>query len=446
MTLVAQRYLGGLRDVVTGRRRVYYGWLVLSVGTVAMALGSGLSMAALGLYVQPLEREFGWTRAEVSLGFSASVLAGGLAGPLVGIWIDARGPRASIVAGGILAALSFVLLAATETLWQFYLFYALHAVCRQMMFFLPFQALLSRWFERRRGVALSILGSGFSIGGFIILPIVALMIGWLDWRGAYLVSGLVMALFFIPAGLFVVRNRPPDVGERRDGHEADAFEARDEHRPAFANAGMSLREAIRTPFFWTCAVGFMLLFFGMVGWTVHQVPFYESKGISRTTAALIVSLSAGLSIFTRLGMGLIADRFERFEGIVVALLALLALSMATLLVSTSPVAIAVAVLFWVIGASAGPMVETLVLLKAFGVRYFATILGAVLVVETSGEIISPSVAGAIFDRSGSYEAALIMFASAFGLGIVLFLVAARMKLPLGQRAGLPPDVERVSAA
>jgi cyanate permease len=128
----------------------------------------------------------------------------------------------------------------------------------------------------------------------------------------------------------------------------------------------------------------MLFFFGMIGWAVHQVPFYESKGMSRGTAALIVSLSAGASIVARLSMGIIADRFQRFETVVALLMALLFSAMATLLISTAWFAIGTYLMFWVIGASAGPMVESLVLIKAFGVRHFGAILGAMLLIVMLG--------------------------------------------------------------
>ncbi|HLF70626.1 MAG TPA: MFS transporter [Dehalococcoidia bacterium] len=419
-------YLSGARDLLRGRRRVYYGWWVLAVGTIGMALGSGLSMSSFGLYVAPLEQEFGWTRAEVSLGYSVSVLAGGLSAPLIGHWVDSRGARSAIVVGGLMVAVSFVLLAVTQSLWQFYVFYGVHALFRQMMFFLPFQALTSRWFERKRGLALSILGSGFSLGGFVVLPMIAVAIGELGWRGAYLFSGVVIFAFFLPAGL-IIRNQPSDVGQQVDGDKGTPVEARAAQVVRDEAPGMTLREAARTPFFWICAFGFMLLFFGMMGWMAHQIPFYESKGISRATATLIVSLSAGVSMFARLAMGHVAGRFERFEGIVIVLMALLMAAMATLLVSTSALAIGVFLLFWVIGASAGPMVESLVLIKAFGIRHFATILGAMLVIETAGQILSPALAGEIYDRTGSYDGALILFMAAFGAGLLLFLVAARVK-------------------
>jgi sugar phosphate permease len=346
---------------------------------------------------------------------------------LVGYWIDAKGARSAIIVGGALCALSYILLASTQTLWQFYVFYAVHAFCRQLMFFIPFQSLVGQWFRRRRGVALSILGSGFSIGGFAILPLMAVMIDALGWRGAYLFSGALVAAFFLPAGLLIIRNRPADVGEYVDG-DAEAVAV-----PAAAAAlveddrSVTLKQAMRMPLFWVLAFGFMFLFFGMMGWMVHQVPFYESQGMSRGTAAMIVSLSAGASVIARLSMGLVADRFQRFEVAVIGLLGLMFLAMGTLLISTSPPAIALFLLFWVTGASAGPMVESLVLIKAFGMRFFGSILGACLVVETLGQIISPSLAGKIYDDTGSYDGALMLFMSTFAAGMVLFAIAARMR-------------------
>jgi predicted MFS family arabinose efflux permease len=228
----------------------------------------------------------------------------------------------------------------------------------------------------------------------------------------------------------LIRNRPSDKGQHVDGDAGVPREAEGIAPQTVARSGMTLRQAVRTPVFWIYGVGFMLLFFGMMGWQLHQVPFYESVGMSRAAAALIVSASAALSIVARLTMGVVSARFERFEGMTMLLFACLFLAMATLLVSTSIPAIGVFMLFWVIGTSAGPMVESLVLIKAFGVRHFATILGAILVIETLGQIFSPALAGAIYDRTGSYDAALVMFMAVFAAGLVMFAIASRMALPV----------------
>ncbi len=417
--------------VLSGRKPIFYGWWLLAASVAAMALGSGVSFWAFGLYIEPLEQQFGWSRAQVSFGFSAALLVSGLSGPLVGRWVDVRGPRSAILVGAILTALSYLLLATTSSLWQWYLYSAINAVFRQLMFFIPFMALISRWFDRRRGIATSILGTGFSLGGFVVVPFVRLAIDSLGWQQSFVVSGAVVAIVFLPIGLFVVRNSPADSGLRADGQsnaEAAAAPPRE--------VGLTLREALRTPLFWVLACGFMTFFFGMFGWLVHQVPFYESVGISRGTAALIVSLSAGASIGTRLVAGVLADRAARFEMVAMGLAVVLIAAMVTISISTAPTAIVIFVGLWIVGTAGGPMMEALILTRAFGVTHFATILGAVVVVETIGQITSPTLTGAIYDATGSYEIALLVFIGTFSTSLVLFAIALRLARPLEARRAL----------
>ena len=411
-------------QVLSGRRKVFYGWWLLAASVAAMALGSGVSFWAFGLYIEPLEAEFGWSRAQVSLGFSAALLVSGVSGPLVGRWVDVRGPRSAIIVGATLTALSYLLLATTSSLWEWYVFSSINAVLRQLMFFIPFMALISRWFDRRRGIATSILGTGFSLGGFVVVPWVRLAIDELGWQASFVVSGALVAVVFLPIALFVVRNSPAEGGLLPDG------EVRLEGAPArIPEVGMTLREALRTPLFWVLACGFMSFFFGMFGWLVHQVPFYESVGISRGMAAFIVSGAAGASIITRLIAGALADRAGRFEVVAIGLAVVLIAAMVTLSISTSTPAIVLFVGLWIIGTAGGPMMEALILTRAFGVTHFATILGAVVVVETVGQILSPTITGAIYDATGAYDLALLLFIGTFSVSLVLFAIASRMTHP-----------------
>lgn len=410
-------------------RRIYYGWVILAASVAAMTVVSGLAAWSLGLYVRPLEEEFGWSRAQVSIGFSAGILVSGLAGPAIGRLVDRFGPRSSVIAGSILAALTFQLLAATGSLWQWYLFSAINAAARQMMFFIPFQALTSRWFDRRRGAALSILGIGFSLGGFVVLPLLALVIEVTDWRGGFVFSGVISAGLVLPLAIFVLRDDPTP-------EETEAFgEARDRQgvsRPAAAS--VTLAQAVRLPIFWVLAIGLMLFFYGMIGWTVHLVPFFESRDLSRETAALLVSLASGAGILSRLALGTIVDRFERFERLGAALIALLAVAMGVLLLHAGIPGILIFLGLWVIGTTTGSMVEALTLTRAFGMAHFATILGAIVVIETLGEILSPSLAGLIFDTTGSYDWALVMYVLTFSGSAAMFAIASRMAYPARQAA------------
>ena len=410
------------------RPGIYYGWWLLAASVVAMAFGSGFSFWSFGLYISPLESQFGWNRTEVSIGFSIALAASGVASPLVGHLIDTRGPRSSILIGTTLSCLSFLLLAQTHSLWQWYAFNGINAVFRQMMFFIPFQTLVSRWFDARRGVALSILGVGFSMGGFAVVPLMRFVIDRFDWEGAFYFSSLATALVFLPVGLLVVRNSPAEMGLPVDGHRV---RRRATHVPTKAGPSIPLSRALRTPLFWMIALGLSLMFYGMFGWTVHQVPFWESHGFSRETGALFVSAGAGIGILFRLSLGVIPDRIPRFELAGMAFTACLAFCMLTLLIlGATPAGISIYLAFYIVGGAGGPMIEALLLTRAFGVTHFATLLGVVVVVETIGQIISPTVAGAIYDSTGSYDGALLMFVCTFALSFTMFLIALRTPRPI----------------
>lgn len=411
--------------VLRGRRKLYYGWWMLGAAVLAVALGGGVSFWSFGLYVSPLEDQFGWSRADVSLGFSFSLLAGGLCGPLVGYWIDSRGVRSGIVAGAIVTCLTYALLATTHSLWQWYLYNALNAAARQFMFIIPFQTLVSRWFDRKRGLALSFLGSGFSLGGLTVLPLMTLVIDVAGWRGGFVFSGVALALLYIPIGLLIVKNHPSDIGEHPDGEPPADRGA----QPA-TMVGLTLGETLRQPIFWVISLGLMLFLYGLLGWQVHQVPFFQSKGFSRDTAALIVSLSAGLGMVARIAMGLVSDRFGRFEVVIMGLALFLIAGATTLLVSSAWPAIVLFLAFWIVGTSAGPMIEALVLTRAFGVVNFASIFGVIVVIEMAGQIVSPTAAGFIFDKTGSYDGALVMFICTYAACFVLFGIASRMRQPV----------------
>jgi predicted MFS family arabinose efflux permease len=295
------------------------------------------------------------------------------------------------------------------------------------MFIIPFQTLVSRWFDRKRGLALSFLGSGFSLGGLTVVPLMTLVIDSLGWRGGFIFSGIMLACVFVPITLFILRDHPRDGGDHPDG-EAPT----DRTTLAASMSGIRLGQAIRLPIFWVLALALMLLLYGMLGWQVHQVPFFESKGFSRGTVALIVALSAGAGMIARVVMGLYADRFARFEIAIMVLAGILILANVTLLLGASVEAITVFLLLWVIGTSAGPIVEALVLTRAFGLAHFASIFGAIIVIEMAGQIVSPTVAGAIFDSTGSYDWALLMFIVTYAAAALLFGIASRMKQPVGE--------------
>ena len=424
--------------MLRGRKKIYYGWWMLAGSVLAMAVGSGVSFWSFGLYIGPLEDEFDWSRAAISGGFSISLLLSGLIAPFVGRWIDRYGPRRVLLIGAVLTALSYLLLAITTELWHWYLFQSINAVFRQMMFFMPFQALVSRWFDRKRGLAVGILATGFSLGGFVVVPLMRLTIDAVGWEGSFVVAGIAITAIFLPLGWFLIRDHPADVDASVDGDPVPRGE-----RAPRTFTGITVSAAIRMPLFWLIAFALMAFFYGMFGWMIHAVPYYESVGISTGGAAALVSIAAGGGIFSRLAFGFLADRISSIEAASVVLALFLCGAMLTLLISgASTVGIAIFVALFIVGSGGGPMIEPLLLTRAFGVAHFASLLGVIAVVETTGQIVSPTAAGAIFDATNSYDWALVMFAIALLVSMTLFWLASRLPRPVIPGGDLPGQTAR----
>ncbi len=408
------------------KKKTFYGWWLVAAAMTNMALVSGISFWSYGLYFGPLEDEFGWSRAEASLGVSSALLFGGLFAPLVGKIVDLRGPRFSIIVGSVLTIGGYLLLATTSALWQWYLFNGLLSGVTMMMFYIPFQALVSRWFDHSRGLAFSLVDIGFLLGGALVVPLMRFVIDTYGWQAGLVFSAFVVALTSLPVGIFVVRDSPQTAGHQVDGRPPDGRSV-----PVAAGRGVPLSAAIRMPVFWLIALGFTFFFYGIVGWAVHQVPFWESHGYSRSTATLLIALAAGLGIGFRIGFGLLANRIHRYENAAVVFSLVLAFSMIVILVDAQPAAIGLFIVFWIVG-SGGVLVEPLLIARSFGTTTFATILGSLIFIETGFQVASPTLAGLIFDSTGSYDLALVMFILTFLLGAGMFAAAGRFRSPLDQ--------------
>ena len=385
-----------------------------------MAIASGVSFWVLGYYVTPLEEEFGWSRTLLQTGISISLLISGAASPLAGKVVDSRGPRFSIIAGTILTCGTYLLLATTSSIVEWYLYSSLNAFFRGFMFYIPFQVLISRWFDRKRGRAVGIMAMGFSLGGFIA-PLMQQIIDSIGWESSFIFAAVVLAASFLPIGLFVVRNYPGDMGLDVDGETRPISAAR---RGPAALTGLTVGQAVRTWNFWVIAFAFMTFFFAMFGWMFNGVPVYESYGISRETIGLLLLLQALGGLISRPIFGYRAERIRSVELASVGLAAVMATGLAILLVTGgSWLGIGLFVMCWFVGSAGGPVLEPLILPRVFGLAHFGAIMGTMFMIETIGQFLVPTVGGAIYDVTGGYDLLLIVFIGSLGASMALFTLA-----------------------
>lgn len=286
--------------------RIHYAWLIVAVTFVAI-LATQAVRAAPGVIIKPLEAEFGWDRAAISLAVAVSILIFGLAGPLGGTLIDRLGPRTVMLGGGAAVAAGLALMLGLREQWQLYLAWSLAGgIGAGAVGGVLGPAVAHRWFRRHVGLVIGLFGGAISAGQLIFVPAMAALTVSDGWRAAMtlmLVAGLAA---MIPAAL-LFRDEPRQVGARPYG-EDEATAA--EERAADARR-TPLGAALRTTDFWLLAGSFFICGYtsnGLVG--THLIPHAVEHGFTEVTAASAVGLLGALNIVGTLGSGWLTDRYD----------------------------------------------------------------------------------------------------------------------------------------
>ncbi len=212
---------------------IYPGWWVAAGACLSLGLAAGMSFWAFGLFVGPLQAEFGWSRSAIAGATSLSLLVSGCASPLVGRLVDRYGPRAVILIGTAGTATGYLLLSRMGELWHLFAVLGLLAFFRTWIFYVPFTTLITRWFTRRRATAMGIATSGFGLGGLVFLPLTAELLTAVGWRVAFAAAALLVVLIN-GAFLVLVRDDPPAAWAT---HDAGAGPGRPRPPPAPGGGG-----------------------------------------------------------------------------------------------------------------------------------------------------------------------------------------------------------------
>ena len=399
--------------------KLYYGWVIVGVVLMSNLVTFSISVT-FGLYITPLEQEFGWSRGAIALGYSLGPVAGALSAPLLGMLVDRVGVRLLMPAGGLIGGTAFLLLSRITALWQFYLLYAvifvtMYAGLGQLIG----TSSVMRWFVRRRGRALGVIMMGASGGGMIFIPIQNLLIEALGWRQAFAIYGLVsMALICLP-GLLLMGNSPEQFGQ--EGHpELTVPQARG--AGAQAEHSWTLAQAIRTRVFWTVLAGVMMATVVVSGYFTHVVPYLESVGFTRTTASSAWSFFFFIGMMSKFLWGFVTERLAVRWCLAICMLGEM-LGLLLLMHATSTSDLIVYAI--VNGLGHGPYLQLLALVwgNYYGRKSIATILGMAQPVTVLAAAMGPLLGGLLFDRFGNYQGFLWVLFILAGAAGCMFLMS-----------------------
>ena len=414
------------------RPPLFYGWVLVAVAFVTMAVGVN-ARTAFSLLFPAILDEFGWDRGMTAGAFSFGFLVSALVTPCIGWLMDLRGPRLVIEIGVAAMGAGLILAVLVHEPWQLYM--SLGALVGGGVNCLAYtgQSLyLTNWFVRRRGLALSIAFSGVGIGSITVLPWVASLIAEAGWRAACLRLGILVLVLLAPLNL-LLRRRPEDLGLEADGTAAgSAVVTRTgnvvDH--AWTAIDWTLRRALQTARFWWLAGGYFCGLFTWYAVQVHQTKYLIETGFGPSEAALALGLVSLVAIPGQIAFGHLSDRIGREwvwtignMGFVLSCILLILLRDTP----TKPVLYAMVLAQGTIGYSLTSVMGAIAA-EIFEGRHFGRIFGSAMVAAILGGAAGPWLTGALYDATGSYSAAFWIAAGCSMLSALAIWLAAPRKI------------------
>jgi MFS family permease len=409
----ARRTIAG---TATSTASLYHGWLIVAVAFLVALFGFGLGFYGPGIYLVALRARFGWSAADIAAAISVYyVLGAALLFLFVGRAFERHGVRRVVTAGALALAAGLAALTLASRLWHVHAAFALMSIGWATMSGAAINIIVAPWFDRRRGLAVSLALNGASAGGVVMAPLLVFLIDRFGFATALPLAAALMLAVLLPLLMLVAREKRPGEYDTDDSPAAAGL-VPSSHQAA---PPWNIRRVLRDPKFITISIPFALGLTAQVGFLTHQVAFLTPT-TGTVTAGWIVSLTTFAAIVGRLGTGLFVDRVDRR---VVSCLNFLvqAVAMAILTSASAPgLLVAGCVLF---GLGLGNLVSlpALIVQREFPNRDFARIVSMIVAINQFVFAFGPALLGRLQLPDGGYTHALFACLAMEMLGAVIVL-------------------------
>ena len=389
-------------------------WLAIIACAVGVGVGlTGLPFYTFGVFVNPLEEAFGWSRSEIMTGLL--IVNGGTVflSPLLGVLMDRFGVRVIAIPALIgLAAGFFALSFSGPGILSFYLGWVVLAILASGTTPLSWTRAISERFDQARGLALGLTLLGTGVASALGPSLVQYAISSGGWQAGYRAMGLFVLIVALPLALIGLRGTTKPKTEETSGEATPLKE------------GFTFGQAVTKPAFWLIISGICFVIFAQASSTVHFIPLLRSRGISAETAAGIMGALGISVIIGRIVVGYLLDRFHAPK---VARVFLMVPALSLLLLLTRDDLASAWLAAILLGLAAGAEVDLLAYLvgRYFGLRSYGLIYGVALSGFAVGGGLGPMVTGMIYEANNGYQTALIG-------GIVIFAIGAGLIGCLGK--------------
>jgi cyanate permease len=416
-------------EISQKKRGIFYGWFALAGSMLIIYIVGGAFVHSYGVLLPIISEEFDWKRALVAGALSAGILSFGLPSPIFGNLVSRLGPRVTLIFGNLVAGIGIALISQVQEVWHLYLLYIPIGLGGGFGGYIACTTIANNWFIKKRSLAMGIFTASSGLGGITFPPLTTALIEAIGWRDTWLVlAAIICVIAVFLGGVVLVRNKPEDMGLLPDGEIPDPTveveKTESEHERE--SSGVSIRRVLSRPTAWFIGglAGANAFAMGMM--MTHQIAYLRDIGYSTITAAGTLSFMSVFSLIGSLTFGALAMKVQvRYLACAAFISQILGM---IILLSTRELGL-IYVYAALQGLSHGSLITALP--TFVGTYYprdnYARVLGVVFPFQVIVQSISATVAGAIFDATGSYAPAFITAVFTGMSGLFFSFMARRPK-------------------
>lgn len=401
------------------KKGIFYGWWIVVACTLIMGTFFTLLLSCLSLFTVPICEDLGISRSAFSTFSTILSVMGMILSPIAGKLCATKNTRMIMTGTLIIGIIGYIGISFVQNVGLLYALAVIIGFGSSFCTTVPIAVILTRWFVKARGTAMSITFAGSSVGAMILSPIISKIIADTSWRAAIRYLGIGMLVVLVPLVFLIIRTKPEDKGLKALG--ADEAPAAGTGSAPANDVGLPLKELQKKPIFWiyVLAIFIMLLTMG----AMYHMAAHVSMIVDAAAAAKFVSIFSLIAIGGKLLMGAVFDK-SLTGGILLGTVSM-ALCFVFLLIAKNFTMLLPVAVFYGLGSAHATIFPPTLTGRFFGSKYYGEIFGFVNSFASLSMAVNGLVMAALFDATGTYTLAWIFGLAAAILATVLLFVSLK---------------------
>ena len=394
-----------------GKSPVFYGWYILAAAFVILFFNAGARFS-ISVMFKPIAAEFGWNRSTVSFAFFIQMVVYAVSLSVAGQIYDRYGPKWVIILSTLFLSVGYMAISLINSLWQFLVFYGVIAAVGLGGTSVPiFAALTSKWFEKGRGLAVSLSLSGNCMGQFALVPLITFLVIRSGWRLSHFLIGLIMLVVNIALASLIIKGDPDALGLKPYGFQEEHLSGKEPGLMAsdVFHRDLSLTEAMRTRSFWLIFIIMVICGSGDFLVATHLIPLVTDYGFSPTAGGNLFAWFGLMSMVGILVAGPVSDRFGNKIPIAVIFFMRVLLFLLIIRYQNLFSFYVFSLVFGFTFLITAPILPVLTG-KLYGFSHVGLISGFITTFHHLGGGLGGFLGGLFYDKTGSYQGAFFLLA------------------------------------